>query len=94
MLTYPRVSRRLRFSDEQLQGFLVLLREYALFLEDLSVAPVIAADPDDDIFLALALASEAEYIISGDGHLLNLGTYRDIAIVTPATFLTLFTASD
>lgn len=91
VLTYPRVSRRLRFSDEQLQGFLVLLRKYALFLEELSVTPVIAADPDDDIFLALALASEAEYIISGDGHLLYLGNYRDIAIVTPATFLTLFT---
>ena len=94
VLTHPRVSSRLRFSDEQLQGFLVLLREHALFLEDLSVTAVIAADPDDDAFLALALSSSAQYIVSGDGHLLDLGVYQDIAIVTPAAFLTSFNSPE
>jgi hypothetical protein len=88
VLTYPRVSRRLRFSAEQLQEFLLLLREHALFLEDLSITAVITADPDDDIFLALALASNAQYIVSGDGHLLDVGVYQGIAVVTPAAFMT------
>jgi len=92
VLTYPRIRERLRFSDEQIQQCLLLLREYAVYLEDLPVAAVIPADPDDDIFLALALFSTAQYIVSGDGHLLDVGVYQDIAIVTPAAFLTSFTA--
>ena len=63
-----------------------------MFLKDLPVVAVIAADPDDDIFLALALASNAQYIVSGDGHLLDVGVYQGIAVVTPAAFLANFTA--
>jgi putative PIN family toxin of toxin-antitoxin system len=42
---------------------------------------VIADDPDDDAVLACAIAAQAELIVSGDSHLLNLGGYRDIPIV-------------
>lgn len=48
---------------------------------------VVDADPDDNKSVALAVASHAEMIISGDGHLLELGNYRDIAILTPTQFL-------
>ena len=92
VLTYPRIRGRLRFSDEQVQQYFLLLRAYAVYLEDLSITAVIAADPDDDVFLALALSSNAQYIVSGDGHLLDVGVYQDIAIVTPAAFLTSFNA--
>ena len=51
------------------------------------VAGAIPADPDDEKILAIALDSEAAIIISGDKHLLNLKTYRDIAIMTPRQFL-------
>jgi putative PIN family toxin of toxin-antitoxin system len=57
VITYPRIRGRLRYRDEQVQQFLSLLKEYAVFLENLSVAAVVAADPDDDKFLALALAA-------------------------------------
>jgi putative PIN family toxin of toxin-antitoxin system len=87
VLTYPRIRGRLRYSDEQVQQFLALLKAYAVFLEDLSVAAVVAADPDDDKFLALAIASQAQYVVSGDGHLLDVGVYQGVTIVTPAAFL-------
>lgn len=90
VLTYPRIRGRLRFSDEQVQQYLLLLREYAVYLEDLTIPAVIAADPDDDVFLALALSSNAQYIVSGDGHPVDVGVYQDIAIVNPAAFLTSF----
>lgn len=49
------------------------------------VDPVIARDPADDAVLACALAANADLIVSGDKHLLDLGgTYQGIRIVTPA----------
>jgi len=40
------------------------------------------ADPDDDALLATVLAADAEMIVSGDAHLLNLKHYQGVAIVT------------
>lgn len=51
-----------------------------------AIAPT-SRDPDDDHVLACALAAQAQLIVSGDNDLLDLGTYRTIAIVTPAQAL-------
>ena len=48
---------------------------------------VVAADPDDDQVLSCALSGGAGHIISGDHHLLALGRYGPIVIVSPAGFL-------
>jgi uncharacterized protein len=45
-------------------------------------------DPKDDKFLALAVACEAMTLISSDADLLSLQRWRNIAILTPAEFLT------
>jgi putative PIN family toxin of toxin-antitoxin system len=45
------------------------------------------ADPKDLIILACAVAGDANYIVSGDHHLLDLKAYREIVVVTPAQFL-------
>ncbi len=47
----------------------------------------VASDPDDDKFIACALSSETEMIISGDKHLLDLNGYKDLVIVTPSEFV-------
>lgn len=47
----------------------------------------ISADPDDDHVLACALAAKADVVVSGDGHLLELGQYQGIEIVTAAECL-------
>ena len=47
---------------------------------------VIEADPEDDKFIECALSCQANYIISGDKHLLNLKNYEGIEIVSPAEF--------
>ncbi|HYU57061.1 MAG TPA: putative toxin-antitoxin system toxin component, PIN family [Actinomycetota bacterium] len=49
---------------------------------------VVTADPADDRVLEAALEGAATAIVSGDRHLLRLGSWRGIAIVDPATFLT------
>lgn len=48
---------------------------------------VVADDPDDDKFLEVAIASEADCVVSGDIHLLELGSVRGIAVLTPRDFV-------
>ena len=45
-------------------------------------------DPKDNRFLALALDSQSERIVSGDADLLALNPWRGIEIVSPGAFLT------
>lgn len=48
---------------------------------------IVVADPDDDIFLLCAVTARVNYVVSGDRHLLDLGKYTDIPIVTIRDFL-------
>jgi len=43
-------------------------------------------DPDDDKFLACALASGSRIIVTGDKHLLKASGYEEIEIVKPRNF--------
>jgi putative PIN family toxin of toxin-antitoxin system len=49
--------------------------------------PGVIADPKDDKFIECAVAGEADLIVSGDRHLLELGSFEGIRIVTPAVFV-------
>ncbi len=52
--------------------------------------PIIACrDPKDDKFLEVAVNGNADYLITGDRDLLVLHPFRDIQIITPATFIEL-----
>jgi putative PIN family toxin of toxin-antitoxin system len=53
--------------------------------EDLS-EPV-CNDPDDDKFLACAIASGSKIIISGDKHLINVSGFQGIEILKPHEFI-------
>jgi predicted nucleic acid-binding protein len=53
----------------------------------LATVPIIPADPDDDHVVAAALGAKADLLVSGDRHLLTLGIYEGIRIVTPVEAL-------
>lgn len=62
-----------------------LVSRYAMFatlVKQTVPEPVVSADPDDDIVLACAIAANANVIVSGDHHLLELKLYRAIPILT------------
>jgi putative PIN family toxin of toxin-antitoxin system len=50
---------------------------------------VIVADPTDNKFLEAALAGKVNYIVSGDNHLLDIGSFRDIPIIPARKFIDL-----
>ncbi|GAJ01716.1 unnamed protein product [marine sediment metagenome] len=43
--------------------------------------------PDDNKFIECAVTNKADYIISGDNHLLSLREYENIKILSPKEFL-------
>jgi len=47
----------------------------------------VTEDPDDDMVVACAVEGDAAYIITRDQHLLTMGTYRDILVVSPEEFV-------
>ena len=51
------------------------------------VLNVVEDDPDDDRVLECAVKGDADYIVTGDRHLLKLGVYEGISIVTVRQFL-------
>ncbi|MHB8765189.1 MAG: putative toxin-antitoxin system toxin component, PIN family [Deferrisomatales bacterium] len=56
---------------------------------ELSPAVMVSADPDDEVFLRCALASNAQCVVSGDRHLLILNQHRGIPIFSAQDFLRL-----
>lgn len=48
---------------------------------------MIEADPTDDRILECAVAAAADVLVSGDTHLLSLGSFRGILIQRVAEFL-------
>lgn len=65
------------------------LRAFKLVTPDEKITAV-AEDIDDNKFLECASEVEADYIITGDKHLLKLGGFRSTKIITPSEFLTKF----
>ena len=87
VLEYPYISKKYKFSKSDVQSLLTLIAHEAVVIPKLPAVHVIKDDPDDDKFLACALAARAEYIVSGDQHLLSLGSYKSISIITVKEFL-------
>ena len=65
---YERVGRRLaeQFPGVSLDPFLTLLLAHAQVVEAPPLPRQICSDPDDDKFLACALAGKCHVIVSGD----------------------------
>lgn len=53
-------------------------------------SPAFPRDPKDEIFIGAALASEADYLITGDKDLLDLQHLASTQILSPANFARLF----
>ena len=57
--------------------------ELAIAVSPLTIPRVVPGDVDDDQVIATAVAAHADLLVSGDRHLLVLGSHQSIHIVTP-----------
>jgi putative PIN family toxin of toxin-antitoxin system len=87
VLEYPRLKRY--YSEEERKRFVALVLALGEIVELPESIPSICRDPDDDVFIACAVAGDADVIVSGDHDLLDLERVGDIPILTAAAFLDL-----
>src|SRR3990172_1734458 len=83
----PHIARKYPKVTENAETVLDYLRAHATLVEGKPVERVVADDPDDDSVISCALEGEAEYIVSGDEHLLALAQHKAIRILAPAQFV-------
>ena len=93
MEEYVRVLAYPKFHLTAKEVLTLLEGQFLLFSQPIivkNILPVIQNDPSDDVFLACALAGRAQFIVSGDKHLLTLKRYSKCRIVSVEKFLSEF----
>ena len=87
------VSERLRHKfnlpTEEIETLTNILLSYSNIVEPTTKVNVVKADENDDKIIECAIDGEADFIVTGNQHLPELGSYKRIKITTPAEFLKL-----
>jgi putative PIN family toxin of toxin-antitoxin system len=68
------------------------IRDNAEWTPGVPIANGACRDAGDDKFLSCALEGAADYVVSGDQHLLGMKEFRGIKIVTPKEFVEILDA--
>ena len=91
---YQRVGKLLgkQFPMIDLQPILDLVRTRAQICPVKCLPEAVTDDPDDDKFVACAIASKSKIIVSGDKHLLKVNGFREIKIIKPREFVNTYLA--
>ena len=87
VLRYPRIRKRHGLDDTEIDARIGILQTFAFVIVRDRHIRVVEDDPDDDMLIECAIAGSAEFIVTGDQHLLSIGSYSGIQIITPAIFL-------
>jgi putative PIN family toxin of toxin-antitoxin system len=76
-----------RYENIPLEPVLTLIVKHAELWQSPPLTEQVCSDLDDDKFLACALASGAECVVSGDKALQRVSGYRNIPVVTTRRFV-------
>ena len=74
------------FSKEEADLFLEVFQNVATSIKPTEIITA-CRDPKDDKYLELAVAAEANFIVTGDADLLVLHPFRGVSIISPRAFL-------
>lgn len=80
---------KIQLDEEIILEWQRMIIENSLLVESVEKISVVKADPKDDKFIEAAISGDAQYIVSQDFHLLKIGEYQGVRIITPQEFLKL-----
>lgn len=87
VLQRKRIRKKDPITKQAIEAFFVRLRTASIMVIVVDVENIITTDPPDNVVLACAVQSNADYLVSGNLHFLNLKKHRNVKMVTPAQFL-------
>jgi uncharacterized protein len=87
VLARPKFDEIVKRSNSSREQMLIQVRMLAEVIDPPPLTKPVCRDPDDDAVLALALAAQADVMISGDEDLLTLQSFESIPILSPAMAL-------
>ena len=93
VLARPHLASRLEQQRSSVEQALALYAGLAASVTPAAIPPIVPDDPDDDHVIAASVAANADLLVSGDRHLLALGTHQGIRIVTTAEAVQLIAAT-
>jgi putative PIN family toxin of toxin-antitoxin system len=93
VLSRPALAQRLALLDRAAHEVLADYIDAVELVTPLATPSVVTEDADDDHVIAAAVAAAADLVVSGDRHLLAIGSHQGIRIMTPAAAIELVRAS-
>lgn len=84
-----RTEKKFKLDEDDISSYMSLIISNSVTVVPMQLIDIIADDPDDNRVLECAVEGKADYIISGDRHLLSLEEYKGIKILTAKEFLEL-----
>jgi len=82
-----KLSGKFAVPEAKALAFLSQLKGKATVMSPSFVLNAVLGDPDDNRVLECAVAGKANFVVSGDRHLLRLGSHAGIAILRVRQFL-------
>ena len=89
VLFYPQIKKRHQQNPKEIEEFLRKTARTSILTQEKIKIDQIKEDPSDNKYLAAAAEGKADFIISGDHHLRELGIFQGIRILSPSMFLKL-----
>lgn len=87
--SYERIQKKYRKVKERRLEFAELISQQSVCFEPVKTSSAVTRDESDNIYIECAVEGDAQYIVSGDEHLLELDEYQGIIVLSPASFVTL-----
>ncbi len=91
VLLYTRIAKVLEKNSISEKDILRVISTDCNTVESKVQLRVVNTDEDDNKILECALAADADVIVTGDKHLLEIGKFKKTKILTPRTFFDSFT---
>jgi putative PIN family toxin of toxin-antitoxin system len=86
-LLRPKLQKIHKATPQEIDRFLRAFGEVVDLVPGTTEVDEVDADPDDNKILACALEGKADFVVSGDHHLTDIGSFGAIPIVKPDAFL-------
>jgi putative PIN family toxin of toxin-antitoxin system len=94
VLNYPKLRKVYQAAGLRHEDLIEAVLKVVKFVKVTEKVNVVVEHPADDKFIECALAAGADYIVSGDKHMLKIGGYKKTPILSVSEFLLVLEAKE